>query len=443
MDEFSEKFHNLQEYVYEHNILDSDVVNEDEPSEGNFQHVNFTDYHMYSLTSDGPKSKIISTLLERIVADDSKNPIYKSYQESKELGLLNCPIFLNYEFLFDEGNRDTIADLLIQAIIKNKLIISVRALLNFFYDMIVPIGYKWDDIEAYKEQLSKLKTSELLNSMIPNYLFEHPELSVVFEKMSKLDPCRLRYSELDLELIRLINSDNPKKIFSDFIGTESLEIITDRLSNLMNEKLGSKAKNDALTKSFIRLNFFMNRIDVMAKSDPYYLEYTITLHNFNNHQGFALEKIYNLVREAARKWYGDPNKRDKVVLRVGKKQSKYRVFKTFKAKPSVDQTPALDRDVITKFVQEFSLKFKVDGEVDPARIYVDYGLYKILNQIITGYLPNRKDSNNYLSFVGLINRLINQDNEVADLEIDAVNIRKYSDYKLFKDDFGNYKFQTL
>lgn len=443
LDEYGEKFHKLEKYVDDHNILDSDVVNEDDHSEGNFQHVNFTDYHMYSLTNIGPKSKIISTLLERIVADDSQNPIYRAYKETRKLGLENCPICLNYEFLFDERNRDTIGDVLIQAIVKNKLIISLRALLNFFYDVIVPIGFKWENLKVYREQLSKLKTSELLNAVTPNYLFEHPELSVVFEKMSKLDPCSLRYSELDLELIRLINSDNPKKIFSDFIGTESLEIITDHLTGLMNEKLGSKSKNDALTKSFIRLNFFTNRNDVIANSDPYYLEYMITLHHFNNHQGFALEKIYNLVREAARKWYGDPNKRDKVVLRVGKKQSKYRVFKTFKAKPSVDQTPSLDRDLITKFVQEFSLKFKVEGEVDPARIHVDYGLYKILNQIITGYLPNRKDSNNYLSFVGLINRLIDQDNEVADLEIDAVNIGKASDFKLFKDDFGNYKFQTL
>jgi DNA phosphorothioation-dependent restriction protein DptF len=350
---------------------------------------------------------------------------------------------LNYEFIFDERNRDTISDLLIQAIVKNKLIISLRALLNFFYDVIVPIGYKWENLDAYMEQLSKLKTSELLNVMIPNYLFEHPELSVVFEKMSKLDPCRLRYSELDLELIRLINSDTPKKIFSNFIGTESLEIITDHLSGLMNEKLGSKAKNDALTKSFIRLNFFTNRKDVMAKSEPYYLEYMITLHHFNNHQMEALEKIYDLVQDAARRWYGDPNKTNMVVLHVGKKQSKYRVFKSFKAEPYIELVDPLNRDLLTKFVQEFSLKFKVDGEAEPARIHVDFGLYKILNQIITGYLPNRKDSNNYLSFVGLINRLINQDCEKAELEIDAVNIGEASDFKLSKDAFGHYKFQSL
>ena len=91
----------------------------------------------------------------------------------------------------------------------------------------------------------------------------------------------------------------------------------------------------------------------------------------------------------------------------------------------------------------FSIKFKVDGEAEPARMQVDFSLYKILNQIITGYLPNRKDSNNYLSFVGLINRLINQDCEKAELEIDAVNVGEASDFKLSKDAFGHYKFQSL
>lgn len=443
LDEYRDKFLKLEQYVKDHNILDSEVVNEDQPSEGNFQHVNFTDYHMYSLTKEGPKSKIISTLLDRIVANDPNNPIYKAYTESKAIGLENCPICLNYEFLFVDQNRTTVADLIVQAIVKNKLIISLRALLNFFYDVIVPIGYKWENLRAYKDQLIKLKSSDILNAFIPNYIFEHSELSVVFEKMSKLDPCSHRYAELDLELIRLINSENPEKIFKDFIGSDSINMISEQISNLLNDKIGSKAKNDILTKSFIRLNYFSNQTIVLEKSDPYYKQYMILLHGFNTDQIDTLERIYHLVHDAARKWYGDPNKTDMVVLHVGKKQSKYRVFKSFKAEPSIENIQPSTRDVLTKFVQEYSLKFKIDGEEEPAKINVDYGLFKILNQIATGYLPNRKDSNNYLSFVSMINRLINQDSFKAELEIDAVNIGEASDFKLSKDVFGNYKFQAL
>lgn len=443
LDEFGDKFTRLKRYVDTHKILDSDVIHEDNLSGEHFQHVNFTDYHMYSLTKEGPRSKIISSLLEKIVSQNSKNPFYKSYLEAKDLGVEKCPVCLNFEFLFDDQNRRTIEDLLIQAIVKNKLIISLRALLNFLYDMIVPIGFKWEEFEAYKSYLNELKDSQIISSLIPNYLFEHPELSVVFEKIAKLDPCGLRYAELDLELIRLINSEDPKVVFNEFIGTKSLEIISAHLNGVIGEKLKSNVRNNILTKTFIRFNFFSNRSSVMTKSDPYYLDYMITLHHFNNHKTDALIKIYELVYDAARKWYGDPNKPDMVVLDVGKKQSKFRVFKSFKADPFLEQLNPVGRDVHTKFKQEFSLKFNVDGEPDPVRMHVDYGLYKILNQIINGYLPNRKDSNNYLSFVGLINRLINQDCEKAELEIDAVNIGEASDYKLSKDAFGHYKFQSL
>lgn len=442
LEEYGDKFKKLVAYVEQQKILDNELGNDDQSFNENFKHVNFTDYHMYSLTKDGPRSNIISTLLERIVKDDSKNQIYKAYTESKTFALENCPICKNYEFLFDENNRATITDLIIQAIVKNKLIISVRGLLNFFFDIIVPIGFKWENIDRYKEQVLKLKPSELLNSFIPNYLFEHPELSVVFDKMSKLDPCSLRYFELDLELIRLINSDSPDKIFEEFISSEKVECISGQLKGLLEEKVSSKIKNDSLTKSFIRLNYFNNRLRIMTNSDTYYLDYMDTLYHFNNNKSLAIEKIYVLVQEAARKWNGNPNKKGKVVLKLGKKQSKYRVFKSFKAVPSIEQTEEHAKDKLVKFVKEFSLKFKVDGEDQPSKIHVDYGLFKILNQINKGYLPNRKDNNNYLSFVSLIRRLINQDGE-ADLEIDAINKGKASDYKLSRDDFGNYKFETL
>ena len=80
---------------------------------------------------------------------------------------------------------------------------------------------------------------------------------------------------------------------------------------------------------------------------------------------------------------------------------------------------------------------------EPLRIHIDFGLYDILNRILNGYRPNKKDNNNYISFVSLINKLINQDNDKAALEIDEVNIGKAADYELIKDSFGEYKFRAL
>lgn len=436
--EYGSEYAELIKYVSSNNILDTDLVQDDNSNENsNFRHVNFTDYHIYSLTENGPISLTISTLLAKLVSKDQNNPIYRAYTEyiSNYSFSIYCPIRYNYEFLFKEANQDTIINLIIQAVVKNKVILSVRSLLNFLFDLIVPVGLRYEDIDLYTNQINKMLEVEYLSYLIPNYLFEHPELSSLFESIYKLDPCVKRYSVLDSCLIQLVNSDNPVKIFIESIGEDAVKGIEEKIRS---EKI---SKND-LTKLFIRLNFFGNRREVLHLSDPYFEEYMKYLFYFNNNEKKTTQHIYNLIRESGRRWYGDPKKNKKVVLNLGRNQSKYRVFKDFIAIALNKNLAEKHDNNLVKFVQEFPLDFKLDGQSKNNIIHVDYGLYEILNRVLKGYRPNKMDNNNFISFVYFINKLINQENENAALEIDKVNIGKAVDYELTKDSFGEYKFQA-
>lgn len=438
IEEYGVEFKILKEYIASSKILDSDLIhNEEFDIASNFHHVNFTDYHIYSLTENGPTSEVISTLLEKIVSDNESNLIYKAYLDFKELNLTeDCPILYNYEFLIDKTNRDAIVNLIVQAIVKFKEIVSVRSLLNFFFDLIVPVGLIVDDLELYRIQLKKINESDYLSLLIPNYLFEHPELSSLFSKIGRLDPCIYRYAGLDSNLIQLITSDNPILVFEEFIGDNLVVGIKPKLQS-------EKLKKEDLTKLFIRLNFFANRNVILKESDPYFNQYITSLYQFNNNKNQSIRQIYILVQEAARKWYGDPKKINKVVFNMGRNQSKYRVFKDFSAIPSFERKEEKTDEILSQFVQEFTLHFKLKDVDQPIRIHIDYGLYEILNRILCGYRPNKKDNNNYISFVSLINKLINQDNSTAALEIDKVNLGRAADYELIKDSFGEYKFRVL
>jgi len=438
LEEHGSQYKLLLEYVSEKKILDTDLLYEDHyDDKSSFHHVNFTDYHIYSLTPEGPTSLIISTLLNRLTLNDDKNIIYKAYEELKKLDWSqHCPVRYNYEFLIKEENREAIMNLIIQAIVKNKEIVSLRSLLNFFFDLVVPLGLNWQNLDLYKSQVKKYSEAVFLSCLIPNYIFEHPELSGLFEKISKLDPCIYRYNGLDTSLINLINSEKPSSLYSEFINENVIKGIEEKLDC-------STLKNEELTKLFMRLNFFGKRKEIAHLSDPYFEKYMRTLHQFNNNQISAIKEVYFLVQESARRWYGDPKKTKKVVVNLGRNQSKYRVFKDFKAVPDFKKpTPSTD-ELLTKFVQEFTLYFKLDNSNTPIRININFGLYEILNRILNGYRPNKKDTNNYISFVNLINKLINQDNDAAALEIDEVNIGKAADYELIKDSFGEYKFRAL
>lgn len=439
IEEFGDEFKKLKEYISNNKILDTDLVDNDEfEDKSYFQYVNFTDYHMYSLTENGPTSKIISTLLEKIVANNEANTIYKAYLEYKKNNTdkVYCPIQYNYEFLFSQNNRTIVSQLIVKAIIKSKEIVSLRTLLNFVYDIIVPIDLSSINESDYFKIIEKMNGSEYISNLIPNYLFEHPELSSLFEKIESLDPCTNRDTNTDDILLTLVNAENAFDVFSKHIGKEYLE----KIELKQNKSIISKSD---LSRFFMRLNYFSNYFEKDYLKDTDFDEYLVWLYHYNNHNPKYIKKIYNLVENAARNWNGDPKTDDKVIINVGKKQTQYRVFKDFEVIPEPISTSEKRDTLINKFTQEFTLSFKINNEKDRVKIHVDFSLYKILKMISQGYRPNKKDNNNYVYFVNSINILINQNNNKASLYIDEVNIGKAVDYKFSKDTFSGYKFQVI
>jgi DNA phosphorothioation-dependent restriction protein DptF len=439
IEEYGNEFIILKDYINSSKILDTDLIHNDEfDASSNFHHVNFTDYHIYSLTENGAVSDIITTLLEKIVSENEANTIYKAYREYKvNVGdKIYCPILYNYEFLFNKNNRAIVSQLIIKAIIKSKEIVSLRTLLNFVYDILVPVDLSNISQADYFKVIDKMNGVDFFSNLIPNYLFEHPELSSLFEKIESLDPCTNRNSETDDILLTLINAEQIFTIFSKYINNSYLDKIETKIVQSSNHKT-------ELSKLFVRLNYFSNYLEQKHLSDVDFDEYLVWLYHYNNNNLLFIEKIYKLVENAARNWNGDAKTNGKVIINVGKKQTQFRVFKDFEVLPNVDISKEKFDVQINKFTQEFSLSFKINNETESIKIHVDFSLFKILKMISKGYRPNKKDNNNYVYFVNSINTLINQNNNKAPLYIDEVNIGKAVDYKFSKDTFSGYKFQVI
>ncbi|WP_188050633.1 DNA phosphorothioation-dependent restriction protein DptF [Flavobacterium sp. GP15] len=439
IEEYGEEFKVLKDYIITSKILDTDLIHSDEfDTASNFHHVNFTDYHIYSLTENGPISDVISTLLEKIVSENEANTIYKAYQDYKIIvsDKIYCPIIFNYEFLFNKNNRIIVSQLIIKSIIKSKEIVSLRTLLNFVHDILVPVDLATINEADYFRIIEKMNGAQYISNLIPNYLFEHPELSSLFEKIESLDPCNNRNSHIDDILLTIINAEESFTIFSKHID----KIYLDKIESKINKTNIHKSE---LSRLFIRLNYFSNYFEEKYLNDVDYNEYLIWLFHYNNNNKTFIQKIYGLVENAARNWNGDPKTDDKVIINVGKRQTQFRVFKDFEVVPDVDLSKEKFESQINKFTQEFSLSFKINNGTDSVKIHVDFSLFKILKMISSGYRPNKKDNNNYVYFVNSINILINQNNNKAALYIDEVNIGKAVDYKFSKDTFSGYKFQVI
>lgn len=439
IEEYGEEFKALKEYINKNKILDTDLIHNDEfDATSNFHHVNFTDYHLYSLTSEGAVSELITTLFERIVADNDSNSLYKAYVSCKEIlaDEISCPILYNYEFLFSENNRKIIAQLIIKAIVKSKEIVSLRTLLNFIYDIIVPVDLADLNATDYAQRISNFNSTEFLANLLPNYIFEHPELSSLFEKIERLDPCLTRDAATDEVLLSLINASNPVPLFKEHIDSTYLDTIQSRLAS-------TPIVKNSLARFYIRLNYFSNYYKSSNLKDADYEEYLVWLYHYNINNLIYIEKIYGLVDVAARNWNGDAKTNGKVIINVGKKQTKYRVFKDFDPIPDVNLKPKSSAAILHKFTQEFGLTYKINEAKESLKIHVDYSLFKTLKMVSKGYRPNKKDNNNFVYFVNAITTLTNQNNQKASLYIDEINIGKAVDYQFSKNPFGGYTFQVL
>ncbi len=434
MEKYGVEFSNLADFIKQESILDNTLApTTDFNPESYFHQINFTDYHLYSLTETGPVSATITELFQRIVATTESNVIFQAYEKIKDHPEFSrCPVRLNYEFLFSTENRELIVQLIIQAIASNKEIVSVRSILNFIHDLIVPVNLSSITEADQLTVIKGLSDIEFLKSIIPNYIFEHADLSNLFARLEDLDPCNHRDEQTDEKLLRLQSIERPTVLLAQDIQTK---LYGDVLQHIQLDNINK----EIISKYYLRLLFFQNR--EVPKNDDF-KEYITWLYHFNKGNTAYFSKLYDLVEKAVFKWYGDPKKGDKVVLKVGRRQVKYRIFKDFTlaAQPGTLNRP--ESEILHQFAQELSVRYARQGSMQNIPIAIDFRLFKILKMIGMGYRPNRKDNNNFVYFVYFINEMT-QEAHHSSLYIDEINVGKPIDYKITKNPFGDYKFELV
>ncbi len=430
LDEKRNDFQSLSRYVEDSRILSSGIAASN-TSHKTFCHVNFTDYHMYSLADKHPKSEILSSIFNKIFSSNPNNLFYKAYLKHKkniESGS-ECPILYNYEFLLDDNNKRQLIDLIIQAMVKNKEIISMRSILNFIYDLIIPVDYS---SSLYNGKPKENCSLSFFNNILPNYIFEHKTISSLLWNIGKLDPYHYRTSKLDELAINIYNSDEPVKFFIEYGLIANGDILESSINSLKNDD------REQIIKLFARLSFFRSK--EFAKGDEFYYKYMQLLFDWNRNNLDAVKAVNRLTEESIRKWNGDSKQAQKTIIDLGKKQTKYRVLKKLQLEPVFERCTESDKSELDVFSPQFSVSFKNSSGTNT--IHVDYELFKLFEKIQRGYRPNRQDTNNNVSFANFTKELVAQ-KDVSELWIDEVNIGKESDFLLTKDSYGDYKFMKL
>ncbi len=432
LDQQGKDFEKLTNYVKDKGILEVDIIEDNDFEEKSFfQYVNFTDYQLYSLTKDGPVSDILSTLLGKIASKREDNPIFERYCLFREqyYTKLHSPIFYNYEFLCDPDNRESVVQLTIKAIIKSKEIISLRSILNFIYDLIVPLNYQFENDKAFLEHSENDTEEHYLKNILPNYLFEHPELSKVLARIANEDPGNFRSESSDDDIIRIINAEDLSSFIPSRIEKRFLH------DNLVDVFCRVKSKKELIIKSFLRLTYFSEE-GAHIKFDKSYYDFVRFLYYYNCHDLKELKPLYNIVLDACEKWNGKPGKENRIIIDIGVKQTKFRILVPFNPRPHVKKEETITEEKLNKFNPQLKVSYTSDSKQDNiVNLYIDYGLLNLLLKVTRGYRPNKIDKQSYISFINFLNKLIESDQSNISLEVDEVNIGKNVDYILKLDDF--------
>lgn len=441
--QYGERFSILKKYVKDKKILETSIENNRFDEEYSFQFVNFSDYHIFTLKDGKIHSNYIKSLISKITDSSEYNIFYKSYKKNcMECSNCNCcPIKANYELLSSENVQESIVDLLVQCIIKKKIIISTRALLNFMYELIVPRSYIDVNSPMFKKDIYRLNNSDYIKCLMPNIIFNHKELSFIFEALNSLDPLNVRNQKVDDFIIEFNNSIEILNYFKEYIDYPKAYI--DKVKNIDFEETEDKNIRQQLLMLFIRSYYICGKGNLFSLKDFIYENYMKGLYFWNRGDKPKLKTLYDNVKNGILKWNGEAEK-DQINIFVGKNQTRYKVSEELELKVDTSNLPKSDETDIKKFITTLKLKYKSEKLEKAYEIDIDFALYQLLIQVINGYRPNKKDKNQFIKFIEFINKLEETGSQSEKLIFTEKNRDFNKKYKLEYDtEFEFYRFVEI
>lgn len=440
---YGERFSILKKYVRDKKIVETSIEYNVFDENNLFQFINFSDYHIFTLKDGKVCSKYIESLINKVVDSSELNPFYNSYKKDciKCESFNYCPIKSNFELLSNKIVQEIIIGLLVKCIIKDKIIISTRALINFIYELIVPISYIDINSPTFKSDILKFTNSTYIKSLLPNIIFNHRELSFIFESLSGLDPLDIRNPKVDNFIIEFTNSTDFLYYFKEYIDFP--EGYINKISKISFEETKDEKIRDELLKLFIRSYYMIGIGDLFALQDIVYEDYMKNIYFWNKGDKHKLKNLYNIVKSGILKWNGESEK-DQINIFMGKNQIKFKISQNIELKPNTSNLLENEANELKKFNTTLKLQYKNENKDKSYEIDIDFSLYKLLIKITNGYRPNKKDKNQFINFIQFINKLEETGSQNDKLIFIEKNKNINRKYKLEYDcEFEFYKFMEI
>ncbi len=432
-------FQRLKEYVANNNIFSNYGQQSDYLENSVFQHVSFSDYQVFSLSTTGIKTGFLESLFDKVFSTNVDNPFYSKYQECSSCTMFRkCPVCHNYKFLQNKNRQKNIIQRIVEIIIEDKAIVSTREILNFIYDILVHPEFSYDE-------LTKCSSSELrfltryIEWSTPMLLNEFQGISPVLDIIKEHDILKTRISDTDERTTRFHSMENIEGVFKQSTNNTPYEILCNvtNISNLGGIK--SELKK-VVYKFLVRLDE-INDSNNSSVHKTRLRDYIIYLYNQNSGHSEKLAVLYDMTKQAIMDWDG---KFDDESICIDDSNERYWILEQLSLQPYLPNIEENNLDEIYRFSPVLSIGFgKEDGECNNGKfIGIDFSMYELISDMKSGYRPTVQDKNYHADFVSYIKELIEYGNKGKRISIVSKNGENQQKAEFSKTAFG-YKFKVV
>jgi DNA phosphorothioation-dependent restriction protein DptF len=429
----TESFGRLGNFVQEKGILDNLAYENHYHSESHFQFINLADFKLFTLREKSASSLLLETLLKKITQDTDENPFYKTLKEfyTDHPYKSNCIIRFNFFQLESTRFQQGLVSLIIYAIIKFKLIISIRDLLDFIYDLMVPYSYQKLSGEEIKNRDDYHDYSFQVTNSIYNKLFESEGRSALMSAIRKLDPLKLRSEKLDSYIFRMSSSENPTELFTEKEIDFSAHYGKDT----------TIAQKQDLIKTFVRTLYLNNLGEFNADLEDLHTfsEYLFAYHTGNKD---ILKPLYKDILKAIQCWNGHAKTENEINVVIGKHQLVYNITQQLKIQVNIKVLEKKETQELHEFETSFDIDIKVSGEIYVFKL--DFNLYTLIQKVIKGYCPNRLDREDHIDFQKFVAQITTiASNKTSDMIFEEISGSSRQRFQLSFDESFGYNFNEI
>lgn len=372
-------------------LFDEDNLRHDETRRVKI--ISFANYQIFELFPEQKEAEypvdslFIRAVLDKITRKASGNIFSRAFKASVPVGDDFDPCYINYQLLCIPEIQDAIVKIIIEAIIRFKLILTPRELFDFIYRIIVP-----DTVVSFSP------SKDFFRSLLPTVLFAGGE-NKILKCLALLDPLKhgsISHNDYLSELFTSIETPE-ERCFNDLKGKLHPQFFV-----ILGEYYRNNRNNvEDISKLLFRLKHLLQ---YHSESDEYRSFLKILCGYYDNDDD-RLFPLYETVQRSIPHFYGSyTDKTDVVPLNIQGRE--YKMFVSCdNLKPDPQGPVPFDTDNRNRFVVEVDTQWKVST---PVALKIEYQLYEYLWRLQKGKLAQKNDRNHNLSFNEFISKLVQQ-----------------------------------